>query len=393
MARRLEATLVCVEEGISEGYTICISDKGDVYSCGFSSYGAHGFPARQVVAPQQITSLKNIIGISCGKRHTACLDTNGNLFTFGSNLNGQLGIGMPSAELTYTEIPQKCDLSSIRQISCGNYFTVCLTDNEELYSFGANLQGQLGLGKNEGFFHAPQLIESLNDVEFVECGGEFVFCKTFDNQVFCWGRNYSGQLGLGNTDNQNLPIQCSSLLNIDTVDIKCGDSHSLVLTVNQKVLSCGYNVHMQLGQLFTENEKYYTFQIINELSNIIRIECGENHSTCIDGNHDLYFFGDNSCGQLGSEYYYPEAELFKHPSLSNILDVSKGGSHTFIKVLSESNEQEDVYSFGYNESQQLAYQSNEEYSFSPSHPHSIFKDNWVSHIVKSNCKSAKSIRQ
>ena len=366
---------------------MCISDKGDVYSCGFSYCGAHGFPGLQLVIPDQITSLKNVISISCGKNHTTCLDTNGSVFILGSNLKGQLGIG--STELKQTEVPQKVNLPSTIQISCGNYFTICLTDNGDVYSFGDNLKGQLGIGNNVAFFNTPQLIESLKDVEFVECGGEYVFCKTIDNQVFCWGNNEYGQLGLGNTENQNLPIQCSSLLNINTVDIKCGDRHTLLLTMNQQILSCGYNEEGQLGR--SSKMKYsYNFKIINELSAIIRIECGDSHSMCVDENRDIYFFGDNGCGQFGVDDETSSIPL-KHPSLANIIDISKGGEHTFVKVLSELNE-EEVYSFGYNQSCQLGSKEITVFSLSPTKLNYPFEDIWVSSTRDSKCKSARSIR-
>ena len=56
----------------------------------------------------------------------------------------------------------------------------------EVYSFGRNYYGQLGIGNNESYY-SPQLISSLKDVEFIECGGDHTFCKTLNNEIFCWG--------------------------------------------------------------------------------------------------------------------------------------------------------------------------------------------------------------
>ena len=104
-----------------------------------------------------------------------------------SNEYGQLGIG--DKDLSHTSIPQKVNLPPCKQISCGNNFTMCLSENGEVYSFGNNDYGQLGLGNNAENYNSPQLISSLKDVEFIECGGNHTFCKTLNNEIFCWGNN------------------------------------------------------------------------------------------------------------------------------------------------------------------------------------------------------------
>ena len=73
---------------------------------------------------------------------------------------------------------------------------MCLNENGFVYSFGRNNNGELGLANNERYYKAPQLISSLKDVEFIECGGNHTFCKTLNNEIFCWGSNNYGQLGL-----------------------------------------------------------------------------------------------------------------------------------------------------------------------------------------------------
>merc|ERR1712000_472917 len=110
---------------------------------------------------------------------------------------------------------------------------MCLSERGEVYSFGYNVNGQLGIGNNE---------------------------KSY---------NY-GQLGLENNDNQNTPILCSSLSNEDVVDIKCGSDYTLVLTSNGDVLSCGNNTFGQLGRE-TADDNSSSFQKIEDLSEISRI--------------------------------------------------------------------------------------------------------------------------
>ena len=209
-----------------------ISNEGSVFSCGHSLYGAHGHDTKLYL--KVIPIMKSIQYIAGSNYHSVCVDINGNVYTFGKNNYGQLGIGIDKETLRFTHIPQKVfNLPPCVQVSCGYNFSICLGEDGYLYSFGYNRIGQLGIGKNEEAYNSPQQISSLKEIEFIECGGSYSFCKTLNNEIYCWGENAS-QLGLGNTENQNIPTLCS-LSNEDIVDIKCGDIHNLALTASGNV--------------------------------------------------------------------------------------------------------------------------------------------------------------
>ena len=125
------------------------------------------------------------------------------------------------------------------------------------------------------------------------------------------------------------------------------------------MLSCGGN---DLGQLGREIDYYYStsFQKIEELSEITRIECGYNHSLCIDTNNDLYVFGYNGFGQLGLGDTDNRNKPIKHPSLSNIIDISKGGNNTFVKTSNN-----EIYAFGNNEFLQLGIKTEHNNQLTP----------------------------
>ena len=142
MALRSVSNIVC-----SNDFTVCINNDQNVVSFGWSTKGAHGNEEYNVFPPKIISSLNHIISISVGDGHCACLDNDGNIYTFGSNQYGQLGIG--DEDLSHTSIPQKVNLPPCTQISCGNNFTMCLSENGEVYSFGYNEYGQLGIGNND----------------------------------------------------------------------------------------------------------------------------------------------------------------------------------------------------------------------------------------------------
>ena len=392
MSCRSRSTIVCCLK-----QTLCLSNDGNVCSFGFSRSSNHGHEEKLVGAPKVIPSLKNIKSVVC-KDHTVCLDFDGNVYTFGNNADGKLGVNVDRNVLEFTHIPQKVNLPPCKEVSCGENFTICLTDDGMVYSFGNNEYGELGLGNYENY-NSPQLISSLKDVEFIECGGNHTFCKTLNNEIYSWGYNNIGQLGLENTNDQYTPILCSSLSNEDVVDIKCGKNHTLVLTSNGDVLSCGWNYYHQLGRdtasscecncnvelgRVTMRSFSAVFQKIEDFSEIIRIECGINHSLCIDINYDLYVFGNNGFAQLGLGDTKNRNKPMKHPSLSNIIDVSNGGYHTFVKTSNN-----EIYAFGNNKDSQLGIKTENDNQITPIRVFEENEDIWFSNINKSKAKSAR----
>ena len=366
---------------ISDTYTVSISKEGNVYSFGNDSYGGHGHEEENVSIPTIIPCLENICSVSFGLHHTICLSIEGCVFSFGSNDCGQLGLGKDGEALLFTCEPEIVDLPPITQISCGNYFVICLSKDGDLYSFGSNDSGELGLGDNEEYT-SPQLISSLKDIDFFECGGVHTFCKTINNELYCWGSNKHGELGLGSKKNKNTPTLCTGCPD-NIVDIKSGGFHTLILTSTQEVYSCGYNYNGQLGRLTTDNWSA-RFHKSEDLSEVIRIECGYFHSICIDVYQNLIMFGYNKYGQLGLGDTDDRTIPTKHPSLSNIIDVSAKGQQTFIKTVSN-----EIYAFGNNTCLQLGIETEQENQLTPIR---VFEDNediWYSNINKSKAKSAR----
>ena len=119
----------------------------EVYSFGRNTKGVLGHSEEEgllIEIPKRIPTLQNIKSLGCTEHNTVCLNYNGEVFTFGSNEYLALGIGKDYKSFKYTHIPQKIDVPSCKQISCGSSFVICLTETNELYSHGSNKFGELG---------------------------------------------------------------------------------------------------------------------------------------------------------------------------------------------------------------------------------------------------------
>jgi hypothetical protein len=135
------------------------------------------------------------------------------VYAFGNNNYGQLGLGIKDKIVNRPDIVSSLRSSGVCAIACGYSHSIALLKNEQLYSWGRNDCGQLGLGH---YTHSPipEHITSLNSftVQQIECG--YDHCIAFVNEiraadlqkskggailgrnrVFTWGRGEEGQLG------------------------------------------------------------------------------------------------------------------------------------------------------------------------------------------------------
>ena len=103
------------------------------------------------------------------------------------------------------------------------------SDTFDAFVWGGNACGQLGLGHENGVLRPIQLAQmSGRPIRDVQCGRCHVTALTMDGEVFAWGSNASGQLGLGTTKPHSVPQKISSL-RINIIRIACGSSHSCAL--------------------------------------------------------------------------------------------------------------------------------------------------------------------
>ena len=291
------------------------------------------------------------------------------------------------------------------------FHTLIITNDGNLWgcglnTFGQNSYGQIGDGNIRIDVDCPKKIKQFKDLEFIECGKDSTICKTLEF-IYLWGSNNYRQLGISCRKTiKPIKIKCTDWIrdeNSEIVDIKCGNYHTLVLTSNQEVFCCGDSNLMEEDDNPKIRRKLHK---IANLSEITRIECGKNYSMCLDANNLLYVFGFNSVGQLGIGNYTREnydyvycsqvidpydflREVIKHPILSNIriVDISKGGSHTFVKTASNK-----ILAFGNNRSSQLSLPSDGKLKDYLSTPKQVFQnkeDIWFSNTYTSRAKSSR----
>ena len=136
-------------------------------------------------------------------------------------------------------------------IAAGDYHTLAVGENGEVWAWGRNASGQLGVGTGTSGTEAsstPVKVSSmLTDVVAVAAGSEHSLALKRDGTIFGWGHNSKGQLGNGETKDVNItPKQVPGLTNI--MEIAAGNNHTLALKQDRTTIwAWGSNAYGQLG--------------------------------------------------------------------------------------------------------------------------------------------------
>ncbi|KAM6265683.1 putative E3 ubiquitin-protein ligase HERC4 [Porphyrio hochstetteri] len=285
-------------------HTVFVLDDGTVYTCGCNDLGQLGHEKARK-RPEHVGALdaQNIVAVSCGEAHTLALNDKGQVYAWGLATDGQLGL--PGTE-ECIRVPRNIkSLSEIQivQVACGYYHSLALSKGSEVFSWGQNKYGQLGLGYEYKKQSSPQLIKSLLGIPFAQiaAGGAHSFVLTLSGAIFGWGRNKFGQLGLNDDNDRYVPTLLKSLRTQKVVHICCGEDHTAALTKEGGVFTFGAGGYGQLGHNSTGHEinPRKVFELMGSV--VTQITCGRQHTTAfVPSSGRIYSFGLGGNGQLGT---------------------------------------------------------------------------------------------
>jgi alpha-tubulin suppressor-like RCC1 family protein len=245
-------------------------------------------------SPKQVGSLFTWAS-SIAKTGTAsfAVKIDGTLWSWGSNSNGQLGLGNTTS---YSSPKQIGALTNWLSISAGFYFAVAIKTDGTIWSWGQNDLGQLGLG-NTTYYSSPKQIGSLTNWSTLTCStnGVVLSIKT-DGTLWAWGNNASfGMLGQGNTISRSSPVQVGALTTWAKVSAP-GTSVSAV-TTGGTLFTWGNNNQGQLG--LGNVTLYSSPKQVGVLTNWATPRQGNTSAMVIKTDGTLWTWGESDGGRLG----------------------------------------------------------------------------------------------
>ncbi|NWZ91642.1 RPGR regulator, partial [Nesospiza acunhae] len=289
------------------------SGKGKLYMFGSNDWGQLGLGSKNTVSkPTCVKALKPEkpkLAV-CGRNHTLVYTEKGNVYAAGGNSEGQLGLGDTEERTTFHLISFFTNQHKIKQLSAGSYTSAAVTEDGQLFVWGDNSEGQIGLA-SEASVSVPCKVDIGKPVSFVSCGYYHSALITGDGELYTFGEAVNGKLGLFPEQLKNNRVPQPVLGIMEKVNkVACGGEHTVVLTETD-VYTFGLGQYGQLGHGTFVFESSVPKSVKHlKRHKICNVACGENHTAVIAENGLMFTFGDGRHGKLG----------FGEESFTNLFD-------------------------------------------------------------------------
>ena len=237
----------------SAGYfhTLVIKADGTLWGAGYNDWSGLGVGTSVgwYNTFQQESSHATNWATTCATYYNSfAIKTNGTLWSAGTNIEGQTGLGTP-ASLGATEtavFTQVGTDTNWKSVVGGIYHTLGLKTNGELWSWGHNNNGRLGLGTTGGIFYTPQQVPGTTWAA-IGATNEASSALKSDGSLWTWGYNSNGKLGIGTTTDVNIPTKVGTENNWKSIPVRSGEESSSGIKNDTSLFSWGWDGYWQLG--------------------------------------------------------------------------------------------------------------------------------------------------
>jgi alpha-tubulin suppressor-like RCC1 family protein len=221
-------------------HTAAISEDGNLWLWGNNSYGQLGVSKMEAEKPKQLGT-SEWSSCSAGFIHNVAIKKDSTLWAWGGNVMNEVGDGT----MTQQDIPvlinkEKCWIFA----DAGLHHNLAIKKDGTLWAWGANANGQLG-NKNTAQKSKPVKIGKDTDWVSVEAGFDVSFGIKKDGSLWSWGANYAGFLGNGGKENGLVPTKIAAEKKF--IKVSSMDVHVVALDTENNIWSWGKNDHGQLG--------------------------------------------------------------------------------------------------------------------------------------------------
>jgi len=300
------------------GRHVCgVTTSGDAYCWGENRFGQLGNGTTGFQSgPQLVSGGLTFASISAGWRSSCGITTDEAAFCWGRGEWGQLGDGLATLSSVPTAVAGG---HKFRQLSVGSNNLVCgVTTAGRVLCWGLDRAGSLGAPSGEVCVRGdglqlqcattPQLVASDERFMEVTAGSSFACAVTLSLQALCWGRNDQGQAGspttascaqgnFGGIPCNPTPMPVSGQLKFVTV--AAGLRHACGVTLDGKAYCWGRNTNGELGSGVV-GTNIQAPALVRGTVRFRRVSAGDEHSCGEGTDGQLYCWGSNAWGQLGT---------------------------------------------------------------------------------------------
>jgi prepilin-type N-terminal cleavage/methylation domain-containing protein len=241
-----------------DSHTCVVASDNNAYCWGDNLYGGLGNGSTtQSLVPVAVSTGalngKTIKSITAGGSSTCVIASDNLAYCWGFNSHGQLGNNSTTQSLVPVAVDTTGVLSgkTIKSIIARSWRTCAVASDNQAYCWGYNGNGQLG-NNSTTESHFPVAVANLGGKTVTSINGGYSngCVTTSDNQIYCWGFNSHGQLGNNSTTQSLVPVAVDTtgvLSGKTIVSISAGGSHNCAMSSDIQLFCWGRNYEGEIG--------------------------------------------------------------------------------------------------------------------------------------------------
>ena len=311
--------IVAISSGL---HTMALKSDGTVWTWGFNDCGQFGnvAPSAGATLPIQVKDsagtghLTGIVAIAAGRQHSMALHSDGTVWTWGLNADGQLGKGDLNGTTVCSEngstapavpLPYHLGLTGVAAISAGYNKGMVIKNDGTVWAWGGNTNnnGQLGQNTTVGSPNPVQVQDSagtgfLTGITEISAKSYQGLALKSDGTAWGWGYNAHGELGTTG-GNKLLPVAVSGIAGFSgyAAAVAAGTDQTFALKRDGTVWGWGNNGDGRLGNGNSISSS--TPVQATGASDVTAIATGVNHTVAVKSDGTVWGWGKNADGQLG----------------------------------------------------------------------------------------------
>ncbi|MCB1397696.1 MAG: chromosome condensation regulator RCC1 [Rhodobacter sp.] len=241
-----------------------------------------------------VTADGGVRSVAGGYGHSCAVSGRGNVWCWGYNQFGQLGIGTTESHQT----PQRVVINGeVVSVGLGSVFTCALTTEGEVYCWGYNNHGELGDSTYTGRLSPTRVAFPRSNIRSLAVGTSHACAIDSRGRLWCWGNNVQAQLGDGTVLDRTTPARVSGIPGPITA-VSAGYWHTCALARQGRAWCWGSNFRGQLG-IDSMVSQRRPVRVVGLGRDNLAIDVGGHTSCAIDRRNFLLCWGANDTGQLG----------------------------------------------------------------------------------------------